>query len=908
MASAALLRHVADSAPDADLLRRFVCDRDATAFAELVRRHGPVVYRVCRRLLGPSLADDAFQATFLILATRPESVRQAGSVGSWLVGVAGRVARQMRKRERRFLASRERQRPEDATPVANASGSPEWTERFRILDEELTRLPDRLRGPVVVCLLQGRTQEQAVAELGGSVRTIRRRLEEAKQLLRLRLERRGVVPAVAAGLAAGVGEATASVPAELPGRTVSTVFDFLAGGAAVSAPVAVIAKGVAMGTLARKVKLAMVSAAVGLTALGVGLAGDEKPVAGPVQPPVAAVATPPLSVPTADGPAADPPPGPSERFATENFVVDAPTKELAQKFGESAERYRKEKAIEWLGSEMPRWPQKCPLRVQITLKETGGATTFTFGRINDKPEVMSQEMHIFGEARQLLTSTLPHEVTHTVLAHHFGQAVPRWADEGASVMSESEGERRAHDEKCREIMNQGRGISLRVLFNLKEYPRDMHVLFVQGYSVSRFLIEKKGKAKFLQFVREGMKDDNQNWDAAARLYGFDSTDELQVAWVDWLRKPLPAPAAPRLPAPPLGKAAGGFSSSAPSVAVMRAVLNEVTAQRQLMAERWVGAQLPSVPKRTIHIEYTSGGQTFSYANTDGGGDGERHPNLIRLGGDLQKVLESEIPAVLVKVVLVEQFGREVPPWATRGFGMTESWLADQRAADARLRKLASDGKAVRLSAFFRSNDARHEDDAAQAHSIARFLLARPAVDGATVRLRPRTEGEPAVVLTLRDVPADRRPHLAATEFVRVGMLDGWDAAAKGVYGFSDVDALEAAWINWLKGPVSRLPGEQPAPNESESPRIPPVKLPEGQPDRVGRIDIIGNTTVADKVILDQLGLVPGEAIHYPQLGKGRDNLIRLGVFASPPTIDQTPRHDGSGLIDFRVRVKELRKE
>lgn len=109
MASAALLRHVADTAPDADLLRRFIHGRDPDAFAELVRRHGPVVYRVCRRLLGPSSADDAFQATFLILATRPESVRTAGSVGSWLVGVAGRVARQMRKRERRFLASGGRQ-------------------------------------------------------------------------------------------------------------------------------------------------------------------------------------------------------------------------------------------------------------------------------------------------------------------------------------------------------------------------------------------------------------------------------------------------------------------------------------------------------------------------------------------------------------------------------------------------------------------------------------------------------------------------------------------------------------------------------------------------------------------------------------------------------------------------------
>src|SRR5688572_1633436 len=87
-------------APDADLLRRFVETRDEPAFAELVRRHGPVVYRVCRQLLGAASADDAFQATFLVLACKANRVRKAGSVGSWLVGVAGRVARQMRTKEK----------------------------------------------------------------------------------------------------------------------------------------------------------------------------------------------------------------------------------------------------------------------------------------------------------------------------------------------------------------------------------------------------------------------------------------------------------------------------------------------------------------------------------------------------------------------------------------------------------------------------------------------------------------------------------------------------------------------------------------------------------------------------------------------------------------------------------------
>ncbi len=234
--------------------------------------------------------------------------------------------------------------------------------------------------------------------------------------------------------------------------------------------------------------------------------------------------------------------GPSaagERYDTENFRVDAPTKELAKTFGEYAEQYRREKAMDWLGYEMPRWPQKCPLRVQITLSRTGGATTFTFGQdANGRPAVMSREMQIFGETKQLLNSVLPHEVTHTVLAHYFGQAVPRWADEGGSVLSENDEERYTHDVKCREMLNQGRGIALRHLFAMKDYPKDMHVLYAQGYSVCQYLIDQEGgRKKFLQFVRVGMQNDNHNWDEAVRMYGFNSTDELQEAWLNTLRNP-----------------------------------------------------------------------------------------------------------------------------------------------------------------------------------------------------------------------------------------------------------------------------------------------------------------------------------------------------------------------------------
>jgi len=234
-------------------------------------------------------------------------------------------------------------------------------------------------------------------------------------------------------------------------------------------------------------------------------------------------------------------------FETTNFYVEAPTPELARKFGEMAEFYRRQKALEWLGREMPPWPERCYLRVRIELGSAGGATTFSF---HPRGGVASQQMEIRGEVRQLLHSVLPHEITHTVFAHYFGRPVPRWADEGGSVLSENEEERFQHDIRCREILNAGRAYVLRVLFRMAEYPRDMIVVYAQGYSVTAFLVERggggqAGRAKFLQFLSIGMQGSDpryhgtlESWnEAARRIYGFESIDALEKAWLDSLRTP-----------------------------------------------------------------------------------------------------------------------------------------------------------------------------------------------------------------------------------------------------------------------------------------------------------------------------------------------------------------------------------
>jgi hypothetical protein len=216
-------------------------------------------------------------------------------------------------------------------------------------------------------------------------------------------------------------------------------------------------------------------------------------------------------------------------FRTRNFIVQAPTEKLAKEFAELAEYYRREKAIEWLGQKMPDWPAPCPLRVTITEQGAGGATTFQFDGGN-----ISQEMHIEGKYERLKDSVLPHEVTHTVFAHHFRQPVPRWADEGGSVYSEDELERNRHDSLCVQILNKGSAFPLRRLFGLQNYPNDVMVLYAEGYSITRYLVESSDRQTFLNFIGHGM---SKGWDSAVQTYyKYRNVEALEKAWIDHLYK------------------------------------------------------------------------------------------------------------------------------------------------------------------------------------------------------------------------------------------------------------------------------------------------------------------------------------------------------------------------------------
>jgi RNA polymerase sigma factor (sigma-70 family) len=217
-APAVLLHHLRGLAgvADAQLLERFLAHGEEAAFAQLVRRHGAMVLGVCRRLLRQEQdVEDAFQATFLVLARRAAAIRKAGSLGSWLHGVARRVAARARADAAR-RAAHETRRP--THPPADNTDEITWREAHAILDEELARLPERYRAPLVQCYLEGQTQDEAARQLGWSPRTLRRRLGRGRDLLRARLGGRGV--ALSAGLLAvalaervGVREALAATAA-----------------------------------------------------------------------------------------------------------------------------------------------------------------------------------------------------------------------------------------------------------------------------------------------------------------------------------------------------------------------------------------------------------------------------------------------------------------------------------------------------------------------------------------------------------------------------------------------------------------------------------------------------------------------------------------------------------------------
>lgn len=261
---------------DRELLRRFAQERDEAAFAALVRRHGPMILHACQRVLHNwHDAEDAFQATFLVLARKAGSRKWEESVSTWLYLVAYRLALKIQ-------ASRVRPFMHRPRPVEHSTENPLEVASDRevsgLLDEELSRLPEKCRAPLVLCSLEGFTRDEAARHLGWSLGTFRRRLEQGRALLRQRLERRGLpVSAVLAALLGSEETTRATVPLALTQSAVQMGMQTALGkavpGAIVASRAAVLAEGVMKGMWFFKAKIALAAVLVlGIAGAGAGFA------------------------------------------------------------------------------------------------------------------------------------------------------------------------------------------------------------------------------------------------------------------------------------------------------------------------------------------------------------------------------------------------------------------------------------------------------------------------------------------------------------------------------------------------------------------------------------------------------------------------------------------------------------
>ena len=215
-------------------------------------------------------------------------------------------------------------------------------------------------------------------------------------------------------------------------------------------------------------------------------------------------------------------------YRTRNFMVDAPSPDLARAVGDAAEGYRDSLAQHWLGSALPPWPSPCPIRVVSGPNLAAQGVT----EYNRSP-VRDFRMEVVGTPKRILDSVLPHEVTHTILATHFGRPLPRWADEGICTTVEHEEEKAKHEIKLREFLASRRGIAMNRLFLLTEYPNDVLPMYAQGYSVCRFLIEQQGPKAFIAFLTDYMN--RPSWTQNIRKhYGYDSLAQLQQQWLTWV--------------------------------------------------------------------------------------------------------------------------------------------------------------------------------------------------------------------------------------------------------------------------------------------------------------------------------------------------------------------------------------
>jgi RNA polymerase sigma factor (sigma-70 family) len=298
-----LLQHIRrfasgpDQSSDGDLLARFTRLRDEDAFAALVKRHGPMVLAVCRRVLGDAhAAEDAFQATFLVLARKAAAVRHPEALAAWLHGVARHLAYKYRRAEsRRCWHEAGGSRAAKVAPRQDPLDELTARELLLVLDEELQRLPEAYRLPLILCGLEGLTTEEAARRLGWSPSSVKGRLLRGRKRLHARLSRRGLMrPAALFALLPAGETVSATIPKELMRATVEAARawhtrDSVTG---ISAEVATLVEGTLKSMAVPKLKVTLgLMLLVGAFAAGAGMLAQSQPAAQQIEPRAAAKAT-----------------------------------------------------------------------------------------------------------------------------------------------------------------------------------------------------------------------------------------------------------------------------------------------------------------------------------------------------------------------------------------------------------------------------------------------------------------------------------------------------------------------------------------------------------------------------------------------------------------------------------------
>ena len=255
---------------DGELLERYLGNREDAAFAALVKRHGPMVFGVCRRILRDVHdAEDAFQATFLVLIHKAQSIVPPERVGPWLYGVAYRTALKAKAMSNRRRA---KQKPLVDLPAKTPHPEAEW---LALLDKEIkSAFPEKYRAPIVLCDLEGKTRKQAARQLGWPEGTVATRLQHGRALVQKRLARHGLILSTSAATLAWTQAVSATVPASLVAATVKSASLFAAGKSAglISLKIIALAEGVLKAMVLTKVK-AIGVVLVLVSALGLGVGG-----------------------------------------------------------------------------------------------------------------------------------------------------------------------------------------------------------------------------------------------------------------------------------------------------------------------------------------------------------------------------------------------------------------------------------------------------------------------------------------------------------------------------------------------------------------------------------------------------------------------------------------------------------